>query len=349
MTETTIRSENDFLDLAKRVLLENDTSFTNVKFDGWPTIEFYIQGERYNQSLPVSAMEGYVGFQQELYRLFTDLKYNQPSLQTLRANDRQDLELVFKILEGSSDTKAEGWDVLNTMIDGLDTLLAGMDSMEKILLVISLAGLFAGTWCFTAWNTRRGENEQFKDQQETTRKALESSNENVKEISNLLQEVLVNHPSLGEEHQKVADYSDQAYTNLMRRVPDADYVRSGRNEFRGAEIREFSRRRRGENGKRNERTDVFYIEGVERATNDSEYMTIKTVKANTEVQIKMKALESIVGDDLEILVNAFMSGKPLKLRYISSVRGQAEYSAQFSYVVTEDEASSDNDLKQQSA
>ncbi|WP_191117974.1 hypothetical protein [Vibrio campbellii] len=338
MSEITIRSESDFLELAKRVLLDNDTSVANIKFDGWPTIEFYIRGERYNQSLPVSAMEGYVGFQQELYRLFTDLKYNQPSLQTLRASDRQDLELVFKVLEGSSDTKAEGWDVLNNFIGSLDTLLAGMDSMEKILFVLSLAGILAGTWCFTAWNTRRSENEQFEQQQETTRHAITSANENVKEVSKLLENVLINHPNVGRTHEQVAEYSDQAFTNLMRRVPDAEYVRSGNNEFQGAEIREFSRRRRSENGQRNERTDDFYIDGIERS-NDAEYMTIKTIKVCNDAPIRMKALTSIVGDDLETLLNAFSTGNTVKIRYISSVRGDDEYSAQFNYVVPESNGS----------
>ncbi|MBT0343755.1 hypothetical protein, partial [Vibrio campbellii] len=85
MSELTIRSQDDFISFVKSVLLDNESKYSNVRFDGWPTIDFYIQGERYVQSLPITAMEGYVGFQQELYRLYTDLKYNNPSLQSKRS------------------------------------------------------------------------------------------------------------------------------------------------------------------------------------------------------------------------------------------------------------------------
>ncbi|UTV27411.1 hypothetical protein [Photobacterium atrarenae] len=281
-------------------------------------------------------MEGYVGFQQELYRLFTDLKYNNPSLQTLRQADKEALELVFKVEEGSSDTSADGWDFLNKLTESLTTITTGMDSMEKLILVLLLSGILGGVFCYYVRNNRKLENEQFLEQQKTTRAALESGEKSVKEVSSLLQNVLSQHPQLNGHHSRVMDYTDQAHTNFMRRVPDASYVRTGSNEYRGAEIREFSRRQRGENGKRNERTDDFYIDGVERAT-DSEYLVIKTTKVSNESPIRMKALGSIIGDDLEILTAAFVSGEVVTIRYISSVKDGDEYSAQFSYIITDEE------------
>ncbi|EPG0370395.1 hypothetical protein ACSWVZ_003263 [Photobacterium damselae] len=333
MSELTIRSQDDFIRFAKSVLLDNESKYSNVKFDGWPTIDFYIQGNRYVQSLPITAMEGYVGFQQELYRLYTDLKYNNPSLQTLRQSDKEALELVFQVKEGSSDTSAGGWDFLNKVTESLEGLSNGMDSMEKLLLVIILGGMLSGTFCYYLRNSRKLENEQFLEQQKTTRAALESGEKSVKEVSNLLQNVLLQHPNLSGEHLRAMDYTDQAHTNFMRRVPDATYVRTGNNEYRGAEIHEFSRRQRSENGQRNERTDEFYIDGIERS--DREYLVIKTTKVSNDAPIRMKALESIVGSDLEVLTTAFLEGTTVKVRYISSVRGGDEYSAQFNYVVQE--------------
>lgn len=334
MTEVTIRSESDFLDLAKKVLIDNDSSISKVQFDSWPTIEFYIKGDRYHQSLPISAMEGYVGFQQEIYRLFTDLKYNQPSLNTLKLSDRDDLELVFKILDGSSDTKADGWAVLNKLTDSLEASMAGMDGMEKLILILLLAGLLGGVFCFYLWNKRKADNEQFHALQETTRKVVDASTSNVKTMAQSYEVLLASHPKLNSQHSKVAQYADQAYSNVLKKVSDADYIRSGNNEFTGAEIKEFSRRKRGESGQRNEKTDIFYIEGIDRPC-ESEFVTIKTLKKNDSSKVRMKAFNSIIGSDLDDLLKAFSQGSTVKIRYISSTRGDEEYDAQFSYIEQE--------------
>ncbi|MGF1723198.1 hypothetical protein [Photobacterium nomapromontoriensis] len=339
MASVTITSNEDFIEFTKRVLLDNDNSIDDVKFDGWPTVNYYIKGERYNQSLPITAMEGYVGYQQELYRLFTDLKYNSASLQMLRADDKADLELVFRVKEGSSDTEADGWSLLNKLTDSLTAITTGMDGMEKLILIITIAGFISGSFCYYVRSNRKLENEQFLAQQETTRAALLTGEKNLKESCSLLQDVLTQHPSFNATHTKAIDYSERANTTLMRRVSDAEFVRTGNNEYREAEIREFSRRQRGENGKRNERVDDFYIDGIERM--DQESLLIKTTKVSSNAQIRMKALASIIGDDLEALTNAFLTGSAVKVKYMSSVRAGDEYSAQFSYVVAGDDSESD--------
>ncbi|MDT3294941.1 MULTISPECIES: hypothetical protein [Shewanella] len=336
MSVVTIKSEEDFLELAKSVLLDGCSDIESVVFDGWPSVELYIQGPRYDQSLPISAMEGYVGFQQELYRLYGDLIHSTSSLQKLRYKDKEDLELVFKIEKGSSDTKADAAGMLNHFLEKLDVVLVGMDSMEKILLILGLAGCISGTWIFTQFIKGRTDNAQIKENHDTIRASISANENSTKEALAALKYVYASHPKTGAMHEKVSEYSDQAYRNVLKKVPDADFVRAGHSEFRGNEITEFSRRTRSPSNAPVSREAEFYIDGVERSS-DNMYYLIKTTRVEDEQSVSMKAFADVIGDDLFDLLKALGDGNSVKLAYQASIKGDSEYNAQFSYLINDDE------------
>lgn len=139
-------------------------------------------------------------------------------------------------------------------------------------------------------------------------------------------------------HEKVSEYSDQAYRNVLKKVPDADFVRAGHSEFRGNEIAEFSRRTRSPSNAPVPREAEFYIDGVERSS-DNIYYLIKTTRVEDEQSVSMKAFADVIGDDLFDLLKALGDEKSVKLAYQSSIRGDSEYNAQFSYLINNDEKS----------
>lgn len=335
----TIKSEADFLELAKNILLAEKPPVFNIKFEGWPYVNMYMQGENYHQSLPISAMEGFVDFQQSLYRMFADLRYNTPNLQFLKAEEKRDLELTFTIKDGSSDTEANIADWLNKIIDKLDVVFAGMTGDEKMLLILGLAGITAGTWMFISWLNKKTEVSNFKDQQDTIRAAIDSNKATTDGAFGMLKELMAIHPSNNGLIDKISKHVDNGYSDFLKKVPDADYVKVGNSEFRGNEIRDFSRRRAYNRSKPKECCDMFYVDGVKKSSDRESYL-INLVRVSDDLPVSMKAFATIVtSDELDTLLNAIKNDDQVNICFTAIMSGSDIQHAQFNHIVEDDDQS----------
>lgn len=138
-----IKSESDFLEAATRALSGNLDFSTGVKFIGWPSMNFKIDGERYKQTLPTNAMFGLLLLQESYNRVFAIAKYDTTNLQRLTEREKNDLEFVFKISSGSTDNQANTDNWLNSFIENIGNVMTNMDSKHKAAVIIT-ATLAAG-------------------------------------------------------------------------------------------------------------------------------------------------------------------------------------------------------------
>ncbi|MBJ8436813.1 hypothetical protein I6M64_05675 [Acinetobacter lactucae] len=101
----------------------------------------HLTGEKFHQTITPSLMKGFIDLQNAIYRSYAQIKYNEPTILKLSKEEKDELELEVKVINGSS-----GFEVnVQELFEKLITLLAGkMTSKHIFILVLSTILLYGG-------------------------------------------------------------------------------------------------------------------------------------------------------------------------------------------------------------
>lgn len=134
VVELVIRSEDEAIACLHQAL---EGCFDNlsvlIKFDGWPSLAIDVEGNRYHSSLPTGMIKALVDYQAAINRAYASIAYGK-SAKSLTEEDRKEVELVFNVQEGSTDTQAPLWEVLTKLGE------KAIDRMTGKHLVITVLG-----------------------------------------------------------------------------------------------------------------------------------------------------------------------------------------------------------------
>lgn len=110
-----IHSEDEAIDCLQRAWAgEFDNQSVLIRFDGWPALGIEIEGDRYHSSLPTGVLKALVDYQAAINRAYASIAYGK-SAKSLTEDDRKDVELVFEVHEGCTDTAAPLWESLTRL------------------------------------------------------------------------------------------------------------------------------------------------------------------------------------------------------------------------------------------
>lgn len=127
-----------------------DVDFAVPVFKGWPVFDVTIRGDRYQKALTPKLMIGFIEYQDQLFRAYTEIKYGSPSLQKLSKEERDDLELIFQISKGSTNGQGSLDEALNKLLSALPMKKMSGSQVAAFLIVAVLS--FAGYKVFSEWN-----------------------------------------------------------------------------------------------------------------------------------------------------------------------------------------------------
>lgn len=134
VVELVIRSEDEAIACLHQAL---EGCFDNlsvlIKFDGWPSLAIDVEGNRYHSSMPTGMIKALVDYQAAINRAYASIAYGK-SAKSLTEEDRKEVELVFNVQEGSTDTQAPLWEVLTKLGE------KAIDRMTGKHLVITVLG-----------------------------------------------------------------------------------------------------------------------------------------------------------------------------------------------------------------
>jgi len=168
-----IRNEDD----AWRVLqhaLKHEADFPedfDIVFDGWPSYDLNIKGKDWHSTVPTRVMGPLLEVQKDLHRAYTSICYRSSNLKKLTDEDRDKLELVVEVKEGSSDYEAELWNQLGEIAKAA---VGKMTGTEIIITVVSLGliitgGSIAKHWISTRLKEKESDSQIDLSKQETER------------------------------------------------------------------------------------------------------------------------------------------------------------------------------------
>lgn len=152
--ELVIRSEQDAWEALEHAISGGRfPADLRIRFDGWPTFELNIKGKDWHSTVPTRVMPALLDVQRDLHRAFANIQYNEPNLRRLREEERDDLEIVVKVNEGSSEYNADLWEQFTRLAEAAVTRMNGT---EAVIAVIGVALTIMAPVMFKVWLNARG-------------------------------------------------------------------------------------------------------------------------------------------------------------------------------------------------
>lgn len=221
MNTIVISNEDDLLDLLSNI--QNDqlsTEELDVKFENWPVFTMRLEGEGYHSTITPSLMKGFLEMQAAIYRSYAIARYNSPKITHLSAQEKKQLELQVKVLEGSSLFQVD----FQQIIEKLSGDLVGkMESKHLMYLILGVAVIYGGHSTYNAHLEQRKEIRLAEVKSEEQRLALEQlrfSDEQETKRMEMLTDVIKESPRL----KTIQQYHGDATTELLKRSGSANVV-----------------------------------------------------------------------------------------------------------------------------
>lgn len=135
-----IRCEEDAYSFLESAGAGESPPYNGILFDGWPSLELLIRGDKFNQSITPSVMKGLLEFQRGIYKAYAAAKYGE-SAKRLTEEEREQLEIRVDVSSGSSQL---GINFNQIAIHIVDQLAETLPPHEIFLIVVFIALLFFG-------------------------------------------------------------------------------------------------------------------------------------------------------------------------------------------------------------
>ncbi|MDC5753852.1 hypothetical protein OPW41_18280 [Vibrio europaeus] len=138
-------------------------------FEGWPSLNVHINGDKFNSSLTPSLMKGFLELQKGINRSYCLVKYGTPNTKALTNQEREDLEIQVKVGQGSTTTSVD----LQTMLTNIGSKVVDkMDPTTLAVTIVSLALIWAGRSTYAMYLENRRQTRESEVKNEETREML---------------------------------------------------------------------------------------------------------------------------------------------------------------------------------
>lgn len=169
MDYTISNEEEAFEYLRKLVDKEIQGEQCHVTFDGWPSLNIHVVGEKFDSSLTPSLMKGFLELQKGINRSYCLVKYGTPNTNVLTNQERQDLEIQVKVGKGSTTTSID----LQSLLTNIGSkVIDKMDPTTLAITLVSLGLIWAGKTSYAQYLEHRRQIRETEVKSEETREML---------------------------------------------------------------------------------------------------------------------------------------------------------------------------------
>lgn len=165
-----IRSEEEAYEVLRRARDGDLGPYNSIVFEGWPTLNLYLKGEKFHQSITPTVMKGLLEFQKGIYRSYAAAKYDHPS-KRLSEQEKDELEIRVDVNDGSSDLGINFQEIATKLFE---QMVGKMDSQDIVITIVTIAVLYFGTSAYRSFLESRKETRIKEISDETQRETLEA-------------------------------------------------------------------------------------------------------------------------------------------------------------------------------
>lgn len=322
--EIKITSSEDFWRFADAYLQSENYDFSdlNIKFEGWPILYIEVKGEKFHSSLTTSMIAGMASMNEAFQRAYVMAKYGSSKLSLLTNEDKQALDVVFKIKEGSTESCTDWSCTANNAIVFLQRTMENMSGIEKMTVLLALITSLTICGCFYM-HRRSGDK---KSEQDAKSQDIQTVVAGMKDAFTIASEI----KAKGETpaSRDIEEYGETAKASILKSVAnDAESAVVGGSNYSSAQLLDF-KNRQSVNRESRENFDNFYVQGLQRSGMSTDFNLAVQRTSNGE-SFNMKVAEEMIRPgELERLANAMLSKQALRISYLevrengSVARGQ---------------------------
>lgn len=310
--------------------LKNDSlefSDINVKFEGWPILYIEVKGEKFHSSLTSSMISGMASMNEAFQRAYAMAKYGSPKLNLLTNEDRQALDVIFKIEEGSTESCTDWSCTANTALTFLQSTMENMSGIEKMTVLLALISALTISGCY--YLNRRSADK--KAEQDSRNQDISTVVAGMRDSFAIAAEL----KARGEtpDSREIEQYGETAKTAVLKSVAnDAESAVVGGETYTGAQLLDF-KNRQSVTRSSTESFDNFYILGLQRSGISTDFNLLVQRVSNSET-FNMKISEEMTRPgELEKLVDAMLKKSSTRISYLEVRENGAVARGQFNLII----------------
>lgn len=153
ITQLVIRNEDDAWQALEQALHgDGFPDALQLRFDGWPSFELVVQGRDWHSTVPTRIMPALIEVQKDISRAYAHIRYSEPNLRRLKDDERDSIEVVVKVKNGSSAYDADLWQQLTQLARAA---IERMNGTEAVIAVLGVALTIMAPVMFKAWLNAR--------------------------------------------------------------------------------------------------------------------------------------------------------------------------------------------------
>lgn len=301
-----IKSESDAYAVLAMAADSKVGEYNKIIFDGWPSLNIYLKGKKFEKSLTPTVMKGLIELQKGIYQSYSATKFNTPS-KRLTDEEKDALELRVVVNEGSSDLDINFTEIAVKLIEELGHK---MDPNHVLIAVVSIAVMYFGSSAYKSYLENRKEI-KLKELTDETQKDMISSlkfaTEQETKRAEILADVIKSQPSIG----MVKQIAHDTHTELVKSLAAGTQSKIGDtnlNPIISETLTQNARRKSKE-----VRLDGVYKLLKLDWSNNSKFK-VRVINVNTLNELDAEVQdESLTGQYKDAIKNAEWSRKPINL------------------------------------
>lgn len=149
-----LETEEDAWELYRQ-LLENEVGYENLPkltVGEWANVDVYIPAKRYDSAITPYMMNGWIELQRTVYRAYSLVHGGEAVANTLSDREKDRLELVVEVREGSSDQSVD----IQALLEALSvSLVDKMEPNQILIAVLTLILTLGGRSVLATWLSNR--------------------------------------------------------------------------------------------------------------------------------------------------------------------------------------------------
>ncbi|MDM6729867.1 hypothetical protein QUG33_10470 [Citrobacter braakii] len=301
----------------------------DLDFQGWPNLHINVKGDKFHSSLTSSMVYGLAGMHESFQRAYALAKYGTSNLQRLTNEDKQSLDIIFKIKEGSTDSDTDWSGTINQFLEFLTGAFEGMTGVQKMTILLSLITALTVGGCYYLYTSSQDHAADLSSQTQTTSTVVNGMTRSFELGSEIRRR--------GETpvSREIEAHGEDGKASLLKSVAsDAESVKIGSQQFNGAALQDY-RNRQSVDRERTERFDNFYIKGISRSGMTSTELNLSVVRVSNGESFTIKVAEDIARpEELKTLAGAIVTGEVVRISYLEVKENGHVARGQFNLIIS---------------
>lgn len=223
-----IESADELLNAIHSLKNNEKIELDKVEFSFLQKIKIKIQGDplRYNGSINYAICKGICEFQNEIWRIYAEIKTGKPHITQLNQEEKDALQITFTVNEGCTEIIAELKEMFIAMQKLFKEVTNGMNGTQKTLTCTALVLGIGGAIIGSKWLDNQKEIELAQIQLQDNQIKQQNEQEILKQAFNTIQVVAQesNNSRFKQSIQSIEEHSEKAYSEIVKAVSDAQHV-----------------------------------------------------------------------------------------------------------------------------